>query len=50
MAFSILLQNVFYIHYKRHSYMIQETEQYEEKKYTLEDYYKGKEEPDDDEE
>ena len=30
--------------------MIQKTEQYEEKKYTLEDYYKGKEEPDDDEE
>lgn len=50
MAFSILLQNIFYIHYKRHSDMIQETEQYEEKKYTLEDYYKGKEEPDDDEE
>ena len=43
---SIFIQNALYLQYKRHSDNTQFTEQYEEKKYTLEDYYRGKEEND----
>ncbi len=48
MILSILLQNVFYIYYKRNSDVIQETEQYKERKYSLEDYYREKETSTDD--
>lgn len=46
---SIFIQNTLYIQYKRHSDNTQFAEQYEEKKYTLEDYYRGKEEEDEEE-
>jgi hypothetical protein len=49
MVLSIIIQSILYVHYLRHSELTQETEQYEERKYTLEDYYREKEEPDDEE-
>lgn len=50
LVLSMLIQSTLYTQYKRHSESVRKTEQYEEKKYTLEDYYKGKEETDDNEE
>lgn len=49
--FSILMQSMLYIQYSEHvnSAKSENQNEFEEKKYTLDDYYRGKEEPDDDE-
>ena len=47
MVLSIIIQSILYVHYLHHSELVQRTEQYEERKYAPEDYYREKEEPDD---
>lgn len=50
-AFSIYMQSMLYIHYTEQVNQAESGNQvaFEEQKYTLDDYYRGKEEPDDDE-